>query len=188
MPAYSLRYPIVGRGCARTDLATMALCPKTAEQTPQARLSHLLLHLVQPLPHSGKLRHLRLVVFLSEPPVSLMVHSLGPLREGLSHVRAPSEPLPNRLRPAKSTVHLVFALAFVTEVVAVAAQEILPRPVQHSYPPAAARSRADEPRPLASEVARCPGKGHGLPHVFPFSAWTASVPVCRYHSLRFLVP
>src|SRR5215212_5674557 len=117
-----------------------------------------------------------------------MVHSLGPLREGLSHVRAPAETLSYRLRPAKSTVHLVFALAFVTEVVAVAAQEILPRPVQHSHPPAAARSRADEPGPLSTEVARRPAQGHRLPHVFPFSAWTAPVPVGQDHSLRLLVP
>src|SRR5215204_4788377 len=141
MPAYSLRYPIVGRGCARTDLATMALCPKTAEQTPQARLSHLLLHLVQPLPHSGKLLHLRLVVFLSEPPVSLMVHSLGPLREGLSHVRAPSKALPDRLRPAKSTVHLVLLLTFVDQIVAMTAQEVAAQTVKESYPPTAGCSR-----------------------------------------------
>jgi hypothetical protein len=30
MPAYSLRCPIVGRGCARTDLATMAFVSKKA--------------------------------------------------------------------------------------------------------------------------------------------------------------
>jgi hypothetical protein len=68
------------------------------------------------------------------------------------------------------------------------AQEILPRPVEHSHPPATPRARTDEPRPLPTKVARRPAQGHGLPYLFPFSAWTASVPVGQYHSLRFLVP
>src|SRR5215207_2633246 len=184
MPAYSLRYPIVGRGCARTDLATMALCPKTAEQTPQARLSHLLLHLVQPLPHSGKLLHLRLVVFLSEPPVSLMVHSLGPLREGLSHVRAPSKALPDRLRPAKSTVHRVLSLALVNQVVAMTAQEVAPRSVQDGHPPTASGSGTDKPRPLPSEVAGRPSKFYRLPDILPFAARPSSVTVEQGNLIR----
>jgi hypothetical protein len=44
---------------ARTDR-------KTAEQTPQARLPSLLLHTVNPLPHTGELRHLRFVVLPEE--------------------------------------------------------------------------------------------------------------------------
>src|SRR5215208_436029 len=123
-----------------------------------------------------------------QPHVGVVVHPFGLLRERLRHVRTTTEPLPYRLRPAKSTVHLVLPLALVGEVVAVAAQEILPQPVQHSHPPAAARSRADEPGPLSSEVARRPAQGHGLLHIFPFSAWTASVPVGEDHLLRLLVP
>src|SRR5215203_3912461 len=99
-----------------------------------------------------------------------MVHPLGPLREGLRHVRAPSKALPDRLRPAKGTVHLVLPLTLVDQIVAMTAQKVASQPVQDCHPPAASGSRTDEPRPLPSEVARRPVEEHGLPHVFPFTA------------------
>src|SRR5687768_9166382 len=130
------------RSCPRPDSATIAFVssmavPKNCRTNPSRALSYLLLELIQPLPHADELRHLRLVVFLSEPPVSLMVHPLGPLREGLRHVSASSETLPNRLGPAKSTVHLVLPLALVDEVVAMTAQEVASQTVKESYPPTA---------------------------------------------------
>jgi hypothetical protein len=82
------------------------------------------------------------------------------------------------LRPAKSTVHLVLPLALGDEIVAMTAQEGASWPIQDRKPPAPTGSRTDEPRPLPSEVARRPAQGHGLPYIFPFSAWTASVLVC----------
>src|SRR5215203_2369976 len=106
-----------------------------------------------------------------------MVHPLGPLRERLRHVRAPSKALPYRLRPAKSTMHLVLPLALVDEIVAMAALEVPPWTVEDSNPLAASRSGTDKPRPLPTEVARGPVEGDALLHVFPFSAWTAPVAV-----------
>src|SRR5215211_7735047 len=172
MPAYSSRRHKVGGGAQEPTQRRSPLCPqqpfpKTAERTPQTGLSHLLLQFIQPLPHGDELRHLRLVVFLSEPPVSLMVHPLWLLGKRLRHVSAPSEPLPDSLRPAKSTVHLVLPLALVDEVVAMAAQEVAPRSVQNRNPAAAARSRTDKPRPLPSEVARRPGQGARAPLHLP---------------------
>ena len=119
---------------------------------PSSRLSCLLLHPVQPFPHVCELRHLRLVVLLSEPPVSLMVHPLGPLRKWLHHVRAPSEPLLDGLCPAKSAGHLVLPLALVDQIVAMTAQEVAPRSVKECYPPAATRTWTDKPGPLPAEV------------------------------------
>src|SRR5829696_3466183 len=116
------------------------------------------------------------------------MHPLGLLREWLHHVRAAAEPLPNRLRPAKSTVHPLLPLTLVDEPVAMTAQEVAPRPVQDRYRPSASLSGTDEPWPLSTEVARSPVKGHGLLYVFPFSAWTAPLAVGQDHSLRFLVP
>jgi hypothetical protein len=105
----------------------------------------------------------------------------------LRHVRVPSEALPDRLCPAKSTVHLVLPLALVDEIVAITAQEVAPRPVQNRNPAAAPGSRTDEPGPLSTEVASRPAQGHGLLHVLPLFAWTASVAVCQDYLLRLLV-
>ena len=69
-----------------------------------------------------------------------------------------------------------------------AAQEMLPWPVQNCNPPAAARPGTDKPRPLSAEVAHRPSQGHGLPYLLPFSAWTASVAVSQDNPLRFMVP
>src|SRR5215204_1897320 len=120
--------------------------PKTAERTPQARLSHLLLELIQPLPHTCELFHLRLMMPPPQPLVGPPVHPFGLLRERYRHVRTPSEPLPDVLRPAKSTAHLVLPLALVDQIVAMTAQEIAPRSVKDGHPPAASRAGADEPR------------------------------------------
>src|ERR687894_461335 len=118
MPAYSSGCTELGRGACqltwrRPPFLFPLTIPKTAEQTPQAGLSYLLLHLVQPLSQAGKLLHLRFAVLFSEAPVSVMVHPLRPLREWLHHARAPSEPLPYGLRPAKSPVHPILPLALV---------------------------------------------------------------------------
>src|SRR5215208_377826 len=128
------------------------------------------------------------MVLPPEPLVGLPVHPLGLLREWLHHVRAPSETLPDGLRLVEGSVHLVIPLALVDEIVAVTTQEVAPRSVKESYPPAASRARTDEPRPLPSEVARSPAQGHRLTYLFPFSAWTAPVPVCQDYPLRLLVP
>src|SRR5919199_134355 len=127
--------------------------------------------------------HLCLVMLPPEPVIGLPVHPLGFLWELLHHVRAPSESLPYLLRPHESPVHFLVPLALVAEVVAMPAQEVAPRPVQDRNPPTAARSGADEPGPLSSEVARRPTQGYGLPYVFPFSGWTAPVTVEKYHLL-----
>src|SRR5215211_7870166 len=111
-----------------------------------------------------------------------MVHPLRSLREELRHVRAPSESLPDGLCFAKSTVHLVLSLALVDQIVAMTAQEVAPWSVQKCNPPATTSSRTDKPRPLPSEVARRPAQGHGLPHLFPFSIWTAPVAKHEHHS------
>ena len=95
---------------------------KSAQQTPQASLSYLLLQLVEQLPHTDKLLHLRLVVLPPEPLVRLPVHPLGLLRKRLYHVRASSEVLPDGLRLVKSPGHCVIPLALVDEVVAMTAQ------------------------------------------------------------------
>src|SRR5918995_1707517 len=113
-----------------------------------------------------------------------MVHLLGPLWEGLRHVCAHTEPLPDRLCPAKGTCHLVLPLAIVDEIVAMAAQEIASWSVEHSHPPAASRSRTDEPRPLSNEVARRPSKVYRLPYVFPFAAKPSSVTVEQGNLIR----
>src|SRR5215218_10253543 len=102
-----------------------------------------------------------------------MVHPLRLLWERLHHVRAAAETLPDRLRPAKSTVHPVFPLALIGEVVAVAAQEVAPRSVQDRNPSAASCTWTDEPEPLSTEVARRPAQGHGLLHILPLSACPA---------------
>src|SRR5215210_7538848 len=112
-----------------------------------------------------------------EPLVSAPVHPLGLLREGLRHVRAPSEPLPNRLRPAKCTAHRVLPLTLVDQVVAMTAQEILSQPVQHSHLPTAARARTDEPRSLSTKVAGSPVKRHVHLYVFPLISRTYPVSV-----------
>src|SRR5215208_2630383 len=98
---------------------------KLPNKPPNRTLTQLPLHPVQPLPHTGKLLHLGLVVLPEHPHVGVMVHSLGSLRERLHHVSAAAEPLPDCLRPAKSTVHLVLPLALVDKIVAMTAQEIL---------------------------------------------------------------
>jgi hypothetical protein len=117
------------------------------------------------------------------PLIGLPVHPLGLLRERFHHVRAPSEPPTDVLCPVQSPVHLVVSLALVDQIVAMTAQEILPRSVQDRDPPAASGSRTDEPGPLPTEVARRPGKGHWLPYVLPFSTRTVAVPVKKYHPL-----
>src|ERR671933_3019767 len=104
------------------------------------------------------------------PPMPLVgppMHPLRPLREGLHHVRATSETLPDGLRLVQSPVHLVVPLALVDEVVAMAAQEVAPWPVQDRDSPAASCSGTDEPRPLSPEVARRPDQGHWLLHILP---------------------
>src|SRR5215216_370619 len=139
---------------------------------------------MQPLPHATKLLHLRLVVLPPEPLVGHPVHTFGLLREWLHHVRAAADALPNRLRPAKGTSHLVLPLALVDKIVAMTAQEVAPRSVKDRNPPAASSSRTDKPWPLSSEVAGRPAQGHGLLHIFPFSAWTASVTVKQGNLIR----
>src|SRR5215204_857385 len=112
-----------------------------------------------------------------QPLVGPPVHSLGLLGEGLSHVRAPSEPLPNRLCPAKSTVHPVLPLALVDQIVAMTAQEVAPRPVKECYSSAASCARTDKPWPLSSEGARRPAQEHGLLYILPLSACPAPMAV-----------
>ncbi len=150
---------------------------KTAEQTPQVALSYLPLRLNYPLPHADKLLHLRLVVLPPEPLIGPPAHPLGLLRERLRHVRAPSEPPADVLCPVQSSVHPIIPLALVREVVAVSTQEVVPRSVKDCHPPAASGSGTDESRPLPSEVARRPGQGYGLSHVFPFSTRPSPVAV-----------
>jgi hypothetical protein len=79
------------------------------------------------------------------------------------HVGAAPEALPYLPRPPQGPVLLVLALALVAKVVAVAAQEILPRPVQDRHPPAVRYPGADEPGTLSPEVARRPLQEHGQP-------------------------
>src|SRR5688572_32777438 len=66
-------------------------------------------------------------------------------------------------------------------------QEVAPRPVEDRYSPAAPASRTDKPRPLSTEVAGSPVKGHAFLYVFPFSAWITPVAVCQDHPLRLLL-
>jgi hypothetical protein len=99
-----------------------------------------------------------------------VVHLLGLLRKRLHHVRATTESLPDLLRPVQIPVHLVVPLALLGKVVAVAAQEILARRVQHRRPPTASCTGACEPRPLPAEVARRPVEFYRLLHVFRVSA------------------
>src|SRR5215203_4995869 len=91
------------QGCAKIGPVTIGFVSPKAIQNcrtnPSVGATQVFLHPVYPRLHACQLLHLRLVVFLSEPPVSLMMHPLGPLWEGLRHVRTPSEPLPDRLRP-----------------------------------------------------------------------------------------
>lgn len=98
----------------------------------------------------------------------------GLLRKRERHVRAAAEPLPYGLRLVQGPVHPVIPPALVGEVIAMPAQEVFPRPVEDGHPPAAHLpvhySRADEPRPLSSEVARSPVERHGFLHILPFSA------------------
>ena len=70
--------------------------------------------------------------------------SPGLLRERLRHVRAATQALPYLLHLTQGTVRLGLALAFVTEIVAVAAQEVASRPVQNRDPPAASRSGTED--------------------------------------------
>src|SRR5215203_493499 len=100
--------------------------------------------------------HIRLVVLPTEPLVGLTVNPSGLLLEGSCHVRSPSKPLPDRLRPPKGAGHLVLPLALVDQIVAVAAQEVASRPVEDRHSPAAPRARTDEPGPLSAEVAGGP--------------------------------
>ena len=86
------------------------------------------------------------------------------------------EALPYLLCSPEGTVRLTLPLALVAKVVALAAQEIVPRPVKDRNPPAAARSGTDEPGPLSSKVACSPLKRHRLPHVLPVTT-RASTPV-----------
>src|SRR5215211_6660703 len=118
-----------------------------------------------------------------EPLIGPPVHPLGLLREWLHHVSAPSEALPNGLRLVERPVHRVLPLTLVDQIVATAAQEVLPWPVKESHPPVASRTWTDKPRPLSTEVAGRPGKVHGFLHVFPFSAWTAPVSVKQCDTL-----
>src|SRR5215216_1294917 len=106
--------------------------------------------------------HLGLVVLPEEPHVGVLVHPLGPLRERLHHVWTPAQLLPYLPRPPQGPVVLVLALALVAQVVAVAAQEVLPRPVQDRHSPAARTPRTDEPGALSPEVARTPLEGDRL--------------------------
>ena len=62
---------------------------------------------------NDELRHLRLVVLPPEPLVSAPVHPLGLLGEGLHHVRAASEPLPDFLRFVQRSVRLVVPTALI---------------------------------------------------------------------------
>src|SRR5215208_8156329 len=117
-----------------------------------------------------------------------MVHPHGPLREGLHHVRAAAEPLPNRLRPAKGAIHLVLPLVLVDQIVAMTAQEVAPRSVKECYSSAASCARTDKPWLLSSEGARRPAQEHGLLYMFPLSACPAPVTVSEDYSLRFSVP
>jgi hypothetical protein len=81
--------------------------------------------------------HLRLVMLPQQLHVGVVVHPLWSLGKWLHHVRASTELLSDLLRPSESPVTLLLALALVAQVVAVAAQEVLPRPVQLRHPPAA---------------------------------------------------
>src|SRR5215212_7284941 len=103
---------------------------KTAKQTPQARLSYLLLELILPLPHAEELLHLGLVVLPPEPLVGPPVHALGLLREWLHHVRATSEALLDGLCLVECPVHRVIPLAPVSKVMTVATQEVASGPIQ----------------------------------------------------------
>src|SRR5215203_5115319 len=96
------------------------------------------------------------MVLPPEALVGLPVHPLRLLWERLRYVRTPTEHLPDGLRLVKSPVHSVLPLALVDQIVAMTAQEILPRSVQDRHPPATYSSGTDEPRPLSSEVAICP--------------------------------
>jgi hypothetical protein len=49
---------------------------KLPNKPVSSALSHLLLQLIQPLPHAGEILHLRLVVLRLEPLVGLPVHPL----------------------------------------------------------------------------------------------------------------
>src|SRR5215218_612767 len=93
------------------------------------------------------------MVLPPEPLVRLPVHPLWLLGKQLRHVRAAAEPLPDRLRPAKGTCHLVLPLTLIDEIVAMTAQKVAPQTIKESCPPAAPCSRADRPRPLSAEVA-----------------------------------
>src|SRR5215211_5919550 len=98
MPVYSSKPVELSRGSTGSlggdRLPVSTGHPKTAEQTPQAGLSYLLLQPVQPLPHADKLLHIRLVVLQPEPFVGPPVHPLGLLGERLRHVRTTAESLP----------------------------------------------------------------------------------------------
>ena len=114
--------------------------------------------------------YLGLIVLRAQPHVGVVVHPLWLVGERLHHVRTTPEARPDLLRPSESTGVLVLALALVSEVVAVTAREILPRPVQDRHPPTAPIPGADEPGALSPEVARRPLQGHRLPYVLPLGA------------------
>src|SRR5215213_3896641 len=114
------------------------------------------------------------VALPEQPRVGVVVHPFRLLGERLQRVGAAPEALPDLPRPPQGPVLLVLALALVAEVVAVPAQEILPRPVQDRYSLAAPNpvhhAQTDEPGPLSPEVARRPLQGHRFLHVLPLAA------------------
>src|SRR5215208_13850 len=91
------------------------------------------------------------------------------------------------LRLVERPVHHVILLALVDELVAMTTQEVAPRSVQDCHPAATSRSRTDKSRPLSTEVAGSPVKGHAFLYVCPFSAWITPVAVCQDHPLRLLL-
>jgi len=60
------------------------------------------------------------------------------------HICAAAQALSNFLCPVQSPVHLAIPLAFVDKIVAMAAQEVAPRPVEDDHPPTASSSGTKE--------------------------------------------
>src|SRR5215216_3693527 len=120
---------------------------------------------------------LGLVVLPEQPHIGIVVHPLWPLGERLHHVGTAPETFPDLLCAPQGPVLLILALALVAEVVAVPAQEILPRPVQDRHSPAALRPGTDEPGTLSPEVAQCPLQWYRLLNFLPLPNWPTAVAV-----------
>ena len=143
----------------------------SADNTPEPGLQSLTKDR-QVEDHSPSVLPVRSVMLAPELEVRIKVHPLGLWWERLAHVGAAAKTLTYPLALVERSVLLALLAAFVGEIVAVSAQEVLACAVQLGHPPAAVvavdHARTDESRPAASEVARRPAEPDRIPYLFPF--------------------